>query len=257
MAGKNEKILQLDEKLALRIYNPGRNRVRLFCFPFIGANSIHFRDLARQLPRDWQVMAIDPPGHGRSRGELLTDFKTLIKLYLEHLKPVLRGRFYILGHSLGGLIGYSLALCLQAEGVKPGAVFISAVLPPHRVRDTLSAKSTKADREYIKEELGKLGGKYSLLAENSGFLFAYMPLLNADYKLMESFRDGRRGQLACPVHILYSREDEIVQHSAMREWEGYGKTVDFHVIPGGHNYVLTGPQAVAQKLINVIDNSIV
>lgn len=49
--------------------------------------------------RTFDCWAIDPPGHGWTKGNAYTDFKSVARLYYEELRPHFRGRYSLFGHS--------------------------------------------------------------------------------------------------------------------------------------------------------------
>ncbi|MCL4675730.1 MAG: alpha/beta hydrolase [Pararhodobacter sp.] len=122
---------------------PGDGPV-LVCLHGIGSRASGWTALAEHLP-GWRIIAWDAPGYGPSaplavEWPVAQDFAGALKCLTDGLEL---GRFHLLGHSLGTLIGASYALnypqvvesltlasCAQGGGVAPGGT-LSA---PHQAR---------------------------------------------------------------------------------------------------------------------------
>jgi pimeloyl-ACP methyl ester carboxylesterase len=95
----------------------GRSRPPLLLVHGAGGSSRHFAALLGQLGRCRRVVALDLPGHGRSRAlspsvpasELLERYRDLC---LELAERLGLGRFVWVGHSMGGAIGLLAAATL-------------------------------------------------------------------------------------------------------------------------------------------------
>jgi len=92
------------------------------------------------VPLDYAVYALDHIGHGKSEGQRVfvarfEDFITSLKIYFDQVRQWQpRKPIFLLGHSMGGLIGARYLLDYQAElagAVLSGpAVKLSAEIPP-------------------------------------------------------------------------------------------------------------------------------
>jgi pimeloyl-ACP methyl ester carboxylesterase len=83
----------------------------LVCLHGIGSNAGAFDALVPHLPADWRVIAWDAPGYGDSRPlvpdwPLAADYAGALAQFAGRLGL---GRFRLLGHSLGTLIGAAFA----------------------------------------------------------------------------------------------------------------------------------------------------
>jgi len=100
-----EKILSTaDGKIAARVWNSGAPEKVLALHGWLD-NAASFDALAPYLPADWEITALDLPGHGFSyhreddHGYPFTDWITVLMDVVDHLGW---DKFTFLGHSMGG-----------------------------------------------------------------------------------------------------------------------------------------------------------
>lgn len=246
MKKKNERIEECDDgKVTLRFFNSKGAKKRMICFPFIGGHSVHYRQLVACLPVNIEVIAIDPPGHGLARHKLVLDFEEMIDLYWEALQPWLVDDLFIFGHSLGGLTAYAIARRMEEKGFRLRGIFISASLPPSRIEKSIKNENYKIDEEYVREALGKLGDKYSSV-KNSSYLFFYMPLIKADYKVLQSCNLKADRLLETPTYISHGTEDLFVDLEDVGDWNLFCQNTSHFQIEGDHNYIIKNPEQLAR-----------
>ena len=83
---------------------------------------------ARHFSRhNWNVLAIDLPGHGRSSGDVLTSIEAMSDWIIEILDHLGLRRVALVGHSMGSLITLETAAKMQARAVK--VVLIGSIAP--------------------------------------------------------------------------------------------------------------------------------
>lgn len=127
------QILINDQKVYYEIYNENIEKT-VFCVHGWGANIETLRPIINLLKKDYRVIAIDLPGHGKSE-ELKSvfsteDFCNIIRLFIENLQ--LHNIVY-LGHSFGGKCGIYLTgnnydvinklVLIDASGLRPKLSF--------------------------------------------------------------------------------------------------------------------------------------
>ncbi|MCY8670771.1 lichenysin biosynthesis thioesterase LicTE [Bacillus haynesii] len=217
--------------------------MQLICFPFAGGYSASFRPLYEHLKADFDMLAIEPPGHGTNRMALIDNLEELVDLYIVALKPRLSSQFVLFGHSMGGMVVYRLAQKLEQEGIFPAAVVISAIQPPHIQRQMVSHKNDDA----FLDHLIQLGGIPQELAEHGEIMRFFLPSFRADYRALETFCHTDHTPLMSPVHILNGDRDEKCMKDALG-WKKWARTIDFHYFKGGHMYLLSETEQVAAKI---------
>lgn len=250
---KRGEIIHIADTIAVRLFGPDDAAIKWIAFPFIGGNSSHFRTLAEYLTEEWQLVAVDPPAHGQARGKPVLDIYTLTELYFQLLKPYFKGRFYLFGHSLGGLVAYLLASRLEEAGHPPGGTVLSAIAPPLEIRDFNGWGDRRLGIEDLNAFLMDSGDKYAAMAGSSMAKF-YLPLLNLDYRLLRSFEPERIAPpiLKGKVWIMGSKEDPLSEWDHLGKWEAYAKNIHYLEAVGRHQYILTHAETVADKMIRCV-----
>lgn len=216
---------------------------QLICFPFAGGYSASFRPLYEHLKADFEVLAIEPPGHGTNRMAFVDNLEELVDLYIAALKPRLSAPFVLFGHSMGGMVVYRLTQKLEQEGIFPAAAVISAIQPPHIQRQKVSHKNDDA----FLDHLIQLGGIPQQLKDNREVMNFFLPSFRADYRALETFCHTDHTPLMSPVHILNGDRDEKCMKDA-HGWKKWTRTIDFHYFKGGHMYLLAKTEQVAAKI---------
>jgi len=182
------------------------------------------------VPLGYAVYGIDHPGHGKSEGprvyvEQFADFTDTIKIYFEMIrrwqpdKPI-----FLVGHSLGGLIGAFYLLDHQTgltgavlsgpsvkipDNITPAIIQIgkvlSTLLPKFRLVP-LEAKAVSSDpavvQAYINDPLVYTGKTTARLAAE---------ILKAMQRVMK-----QAGQITLPVLIVQGGADRIVSPDGAR-----------------------------------------
>lgn len=248
---RKEKMLIIkgENKFALRFFSEDETKPLMFCFPFIGGTSTSFRSLAENISRIANIVSIDPPGHGVVNGKLICDIDKIVEIYYQGILKYLDKDFYILGHSLGGIIGYVLAVKLEKAGIIPKGVFISASTSPNNISKEVDNASIFETNEGIRNGLIELGGKYEQLGKsNSIFSYSYMKVIKADYKLLRSYKETERLYLECPSYIIFSQDDDMVNPRYMEDWKNYCKKCELIKVNGNHNYIVDNSKEVGEVI---------
>ncbi|HKE13328.1 MAG TPA: alpha/beta fold hydrolase [Kofleriaceae bacterium] len=217
----------------------------LVCLPCAGGSATSFRELGAALPPDWRLIAIDPPGHGLHPGPCLDRIEDMVEAYLGALAGRLRDPYYLLGHSMGGLVAYLMALRLQPSLTPPRGVFICAVRGPTRLLDEVWSDLPDAE---LAARLERVGGVPDILRGKIDDLREFLPAVRADFRALERFAmPPAPGALRIPTWILAASDDPFVTPARVREWTGLAAQSQFVELPrGGHFFHQTSPRALAR-----------
>lgn len=224
----------------IRVLRPGAGP-QLVCLPFAAAAGHAFAPLGRHLGPGWQVLTVDPPGHGPNREPLVSDFEELLAFYRVTLAPVLREPFVLFGHSLGGLVAYRLTRELVAAGRAPAALVLSAVTPPGWPREALSRVP---DAELVGHLLS-LGGTDDHLLLHADFVSYVLPVMRADLRAVETFSAPDVHPLDLRTLLLAGSSDPEATGRAMARWRRFLPLAELMTIPGGHMFVVSCAAEVA------------
>jgi external thioesterase TEII len=153
----------------------------------------------------------------------------------------------LFGHSMGGMIVYRLTQKLERLGIFPEAVIISAVQPPHISREAMSQLDDEAFLDYV---LG-MGGIPSELTKDREIMQFFLPSFRADFKALETFKHTDYTMLRSPVHIFNGVQDAKCMKDALG-WSKWAYRTSFHTFRGGHMFLLSEVEAVAQAIKSVV-----
>jgi len=137
------------------------------------------------------------------------------------------------GHSMGAVIAFEAARGLVRRGITPAGLLASGSPAPGRPR----RRGPVGDDELI-ADLGLLAGTGRELLEDEAMLRIVLPVLRADYALLDSHRPAPGVALPCPITALTGDRDPRVTPEEAEEWRTH-TSADFHlgVFPGGHFFL--------------------
>ncbi|MCF6526382.1 thioesterase [Streptomyces sp. JJ36] len=211
---------------------------RLFCFPYAGGNAAVYRGLRATAGPGLAVYAVEPPGRGRRMAERPYDaMGPLVAHLADALAPALDRPYAFFGHSLGGLVAFELARVLRARGARqPEHLFVSASAAPgsRRVRPVIHSATPDA----VKQELRTLGGTPPEVLENDEVMEVVMPMLRADYAVLETYRHDPGPPLGMPLTVFGGTTDPVAPADLLEGWRAqsvHGARI--RMMSGGHFYL--------------------
>jgi len=222
----------------------------LVFLPCAGGSASSFRPLIGRLPASWRAVAIDPPGHGFNRGVLYDRIEDMARIYGEVLAPRLVGRrYYLVGHSLGGIVGFLLARQLEQRGPRPEGLFVLAARGPRQVVDE---HWSLLDDDSLIRKMDAIGGIPEVFRDALEDFKAYLPPVRADFRALERFVLHDPMPLSTRMWVVATNADRFVATSRAREWIEYGLDASFHVLEGGHFFV----QYEVEPLVALLESAI-
>ncbi|WP_315790360.1 thioesterase II family protein [Fischerella sp. JS2] len=227
----------LDSWLICPKSNPDA-QVRLFCFPYAGGSANIFRRWSNYLPAIIEVWAIELPGRGMQiKLPPFTKLDPLVTELANVLKPKLDKPFVFFGHSMGGLVSFELALLLRKQyGLNPSHLFVSA----HRAPQLVNPKPpihNLPEAEFM-AELRRLNGTPQALLENEELMQLFLPILRADFAVLETYIYTQQAPLYCPITAFGGLEDQEVSYDEIQAWqEQTSASFALHMLPGDHFFL--------------------
>jgi surfactin synthase thioesterase subunit len=215
---------------------------RLVCFPHAGGSATAYVQLARTLPADFDVVAVQYPGRqDRFYEEPFTALAPLVEAVAAELADELvadSGRPYALfGHSMGALVAFETARLLARRGElpEPQRLFLSGRGAPGVGP---GAYALPDDDAGVLAEVRKLGGTDQEMLENPEVLEMVLPALRADYRLLSTYRWRGGEPLATAITALVGDNDPMVTVQEAGTWrEQTVSDFELKVFPGGHFYL--------------------
>lgn len=224
-------------------------RLRLFCFPYVGGGASAYRTWRGALPDTAAIHAVQLPGREtRLREKAISRMDDLLPPLFAALEPYLDTPFAFWGHSMGALISFALARHIrQQRALLPRALFLSARRAPQLPPRT--APTHDLPRPAFLEELRQLGGTPEAVLQNEGLMALLLPILRADFELVETYRYQPAAPLACPIIVYGGADDDTVPQADLAQWQIHTtNTFEVKVFEGDHFYLRTQERALLAEL---------
>ncbi len=209
------------------------------------------------------VLAFDLPGHGRSAGPPLPDVEALAGWVVEALDAAGVRQAALVGHSMGSLVA------LEAAGRAPEraarlvmlgtaypmrvseALLATALAEPLHAIDMVTAWSystTAAKPSFPGPGMWLHGSTRALMRRMQAGCTA-TNLFHHEFSTCDRYRGGEAAaaRVACPVHFVLGRFDQMTPPTAARELAAALKA-RVHVVDAGHNLMAEAPDAVLAAL---------
>ncbi len=216
----------------VKVFNySAASRKRLICIPYAGGYSAAFKPLETELRGDWQVVSVDPPGHGSNPEPLLNNLEELVQLYLDRLRTYFKPPFVLFGHSMGGKIVHRMAQQLELAGVSPAAVIVSGCPAPD------CPPAVYKDDQALLKHVASFGGIPEELLRYGPFIDYFLPILRADYDAIATYICPSEQRLKAPLHVFYGTEDSVFTREDAAAWLKWAERVEAAAFAGGHLFV--------------------
>jgi len=224
----------------------------LLVLPCAGASATMYLRWRRMLPPWVRVVPIELPGRGaRCNEPCVRNFDALVTRLCDENAASLRGNFVLLGHSMGALLAYGMALRQRAlSRPMPQLLVVSAsAAPTCRSPERYAGRHDDAT---LIADLRKQGGTPDEVFAHSDMLRMTLDTLAADYDVCASFPPRETQALALPIHAFGGRHDSIALHD-IEQWyhETRGRfSVDW--FDGGHFFIREREAEVLAALVQVL-----
>jgi medium-chain acyl-[acyl-carrier-protein] hydrolase len=232
----------------------------MFCFPYAGGTAMMFKKWADLLPPFVQVVPVELPGRGvRLPEPPFVSMPALIDELKEVIRPCLDRPFAIFGHSMGATIAFELARALRREGGRePQAIFVSGRRAPQLPRRG-SAIYNLPQADFIAELL-KLKGTPKDILEQAELMELMIPLLRADFQLVQTYEYLAETRLRCPIIAYGGSQDPDAPPDKMSLWsELTSAGFALRSLPGDHFFIRSSQSQflglLAQDLCELIVRS--
>lgn len=222
---------------------------RLFCFPYAGSGASIYRAWPDALRNAAEVWPVHLPGRERRLSD--PPAETVQGLAIQTAKGIaehLDRPFVLFGHSMGALICYEVALTLRRFGLRePDALFVSGYGGPH-LPDTRSPIHTLPDSAF-KDAVAALNGTPQDVIESVELMELLLPLLRADFKLVETYENRSDAPLDLPIFVYSGRDDRDTPQEALDGWSHCTRRpVSIKLFDGGHFYLHDHAMALTNQI---------
>jgi surfactin synthase thioesterase subunit len=231
-------------------------RLRLFCAPYAGGGAAAYREWLKAFSADVDVCALQLPGRERRHREpALTDMGSLVEALVDVLEPYLDCPFAFFGHSMGSVIAYETARAIRAQrGLSPRCLFVSGRRAPH-----LQARKAPIhplpDKAFL-DEIRALNGTPPEVLAHAELMALMLPLLRADFTLVETYRPFALPKLECPIVALAATEDPEATVEELAAWrDATLGNFALETFRGDHFYLNANLTAVIALIMQHLSNA--
>ncbi|NJN56268.1 MAG: thioesterase [Leptolyngbyaceae cyanobacterium SL_5_9] len=225
-------------------------KLRLFCLPYAGGGASGFRDWPAQLSSLIEVCPIELPGRGsRFQEPPYTRLAPLIQDLTPALLPYLNIPFAFFGHSMGALVSFELTQFLsQTYGLTPACLAVAGRPAPH-LSDRSNPIHALPDSDFL-EKIRDFNGTPAPVLANAELMRILLPMLRADFAVIETFSYTPRPLLNCAIAAFGGLHDPKVSCADLEAWrEQTHSTFLLHLLSGDHFFI----HSAQSQLLSVLE----
>ncbi|HCC36027.1 MAG TPA: hypothetical protein DEQ02_10555 [Ruminococcaceae bacterium] len=206
-----------DDAFTHALANPGKPCI--FCFPYLGGNGNSLAELAKNLTA-FDVFTAKPPGHWGSKLPPSKNIVEITDIYLAEIKELCGKTYILFGHSMGGIIAYSVAHRIYMDGLfpLPDALVLSACGCPLEFQN--KKYSAMPDRELI-DIMMSYDAMPPQVLEDKELMKMLLPLFRADYGILESAAKEQWSKIPVKTLLIWGEKDVIEPVSALVRWQSF------------------------------------
>ncbi|VFN03626.1 MAG: medium-chain acyl-[acyl-carrier-protein] hydrolase [Candidatus Kentron sp. G] len=215
-------------------------KMRLFCFPFAGGDTLTYRAWPRQLSPEIELRPIKLPGREDRFGE--TCFRKavpLARVLAAALSSYLDLPFAFFGHSMGALLAFEFTRELRRwGGAQPVCLMVSGRRAP-RIPLAREPFHTLPDPALIEKlRTYYAGGTPELVLREPELMALFLPVVRADLAITDAYVYPPESPLDCPIHAFGGEADHTVPKADLDAWrEQTTGRFTLRLFPGGHFYL--------------------
>ena len=219
-----------------RVQAPALN---LLCLPYAGASAQMFCQWPAHFPPEVGISLVHLPGRGKRLFEKpFTRLSSLVDAIVQNIPgELLEYPFAIYGHSMGALLGFEIARAVRRRyGIAPVQLLLSGRSAPHVVPSRAAAFSLPHDEFIVR--LRELNGTPRELLEDPEATEFFLPVLRADFELVDTYQYRPERRLSCPISVYGGLQDEEAPVTGLETWKEH-TSAEFKVrlFPGDHFFI--------------------
>jgi len=228
-------------------------RLRLFFFPHAGGGASSFFQWSRKLPEEVTSYAVQLPGREtRLRDTLHHRVDSVVDALVQALPPFLERPFVFWGHSMGALLSYEVAQRLRQQGLPlPQRLIVSGLNAPH-VPYADPHIHHLPEAEFV-AALEGLNGTSPTVLQNAELRSLVLPMIRADFQMVETYVYREAAPLTCPITILDAMDDEKTDEAGLQEWQKQStELLELFTFPGNHFFLYELPPTLVNTVGNLL-----
>jgi medium-chain acyl-[acyl-carrier-protein] hydrolase len=221
-------------------------KLRVICFPHVGAGGAAFNSWLDFLPAEVEMCTIRLPGReNRLREPLMDDWRQVLAEVHEAVTPLLDLPFVLIGHCSGSVLAYEFARRLSTTS--PAMLILSSSDGPsvRRIDDPLHLLPGRQ----LLDRVTEFGGMARQVLDDPDLMALFERILRADYQVIERLEYSPGKPLDVPITVIGGRHDEFVSCQAMAAWSAETtREFSLHLLNAGH-YILNEAGALIGDIV--------
>jgi medium-chain acyl-[acyl-carrier-protein] hydrolase len=134
----------------------------------------------------------------------------------------------------------------------PLHLFVSGRRPPH-LPDSQLPLHGLPDDAFIQGVQQRYGGIPALILQDPELLNLFLPILKADFELLESYRYVDDRPLDCSISAFGGYEDNQATQSELINWHRHTRRAfNLTMLPGNHFFIQTAQAQLIQALVTML-----
>lgn len=228
-------------------------KLRLFCFASAGHGGNIYTGWNAYLPSSIELYPLELPGRGpHITRPAYTHLAPLIDEISFIIRPALTKPFAFFGHSMGGLVAFTLASQLRRQRLpEPVHLFVSATHAPH-LRDARPKIHHLPEAEFLAQLQHYQGDLHHMLG-NSELKNLMLPTLRADFSVCETYTYTSDEPLTLPISAYGGLQDQTCSRQDLVSWQYYtNSSFNLHMFEGDHFYWFKNTSALVTHIARII-----
>ena len=207
-----------------------------------------YRSWLGALPDLFEIFPARLPGREARLNEApFKRLEPLINALSEAILPYLDRPFAFFGHSMGAKIAFELARRLSQKGLDALHLFVSGARGPQTPRMEPPTYALP-DLDFL-ETVRELNGTPNEVLENPELMRLIIPLLRADFELVQNYVYNPGPPLRCPITAYGGLEDRHAPREHIKAWAWEtNASFTMRMFPGDHFFINAGRSLVLQSV---------
>ncbi|MER6957543.1 alpha/beta fold hydrolase [Streptomyces sp. NPDC000618] len=227
----------------------GPPALTLYCLPYAGSSARIYEPWKTGLPSSVAVTPLELPGRGARWPERpKTELEPLLDDLAEAMDEARHTPYAVFGHSFGGILAFELVRHLRSLGFPPPRRLLVSGCPAPHLATPAETTYDLTDEEFT-ERLRQLRGTPEELLDNDELLELYIPIIRADYTILDHYKAPESAPLDCPVSVFYGRGDDDAGRDVTEPWSAYGsEPATIEEIAGDHFFLRDAEEELLTKM---------
>lgn len=213
-------------------------RRRLVCVPYAGGGASTYRLWPRTLLADVEVLSLQLPGREPPfRTRPLDSIADIVSSALPALRAAADIPFALFGHSMGAAIAFELTVALEAEGISPDHLFVSARRSPCEPSH-LAPVHHLPDDEFLDAIQSRYQAVPDAVRNEPELIAMLLPMLRADIRAFETYVPLTSRRVGCPLHVFGGASDFHPRPDQLAAWQDVAeRAIRVRLFEGDHFYL--------------------